>query len=98
MPVHVLLSLEHLFLKRLSNMLKQETIPENGVTNSMIVITVMLTALALLLTLPNIYLDNQIYYESRKLAHLNKIKITLEEEQTIIKNRLEEINVKENLR
>ena len=79
-------------------MLKQETIPENGVTNSMIVITVMLTALALLLTLPNIYLDNQIYYESRKLAHLNKIKITLEEEQTIIKNRLEEINVKENLR
>lgn len=79
-------------------MLKKQTVAENGVTNSMILITVMLTALALLLTLPNIYLDNQIYYESRKLAHLNKIKITLQEEQVIIKNRLEVINVKENLR
>jgi len=79
-------------------MVKKERLPENGVTNSMILITIMLTALVLLLTLPNIYLDNQIYYESRKLAHLNKIKITLEEEQVIIKNRLEEINVQENLR
>ena len=77
---------------------KKETVVENGVTNSMILITVMLTALVLLLTMPNIYLDNQIYKESRKLAHLNKIKIMLEEEQVIIKNRLEEMNVKENLR
>ena len=73
-------------------------VDENGVTNAMILITVMLTALVLLLTLPNIYLDNQIYKESRKLAHLNKIKITLEEEQVIIRNKLEEINVQENLR
>lgn len=79
-------------------MAKIKEIAENGVTNSMILITIMLTALVLLLTLPNIYLDNQIYYESRKLAHLNKIKITLEEEQVIIRNRLEEINVQENLR
>ena len=71
---------------------------ENGVTNSMILITIMLTALVLLLTMPNIYLDNQIYKESRKIAHLNKIKITLEEEQVIIKNRLEKVNVHENLR
>jgi len=71
---------------------------ENGVTNSMILITIMLTVLVLLLTLPNIYLDNQIYYESRKLAHLNKVKIMLEEEQVIIRNRLEEINVQEHLR
>jgi hypothetical protein len=77
---------------------RKKNVAENGVTNSMILITVMLTALVLLLTLPNIYLDNQIYYESRKLAHLNKIKITLEEEQVIIKNRLEEIHVQENLR
>ena len=77
---------------------KKEVSEENGVTNSMILITVMLTALVLLLTLPNIYLDNQIYYESRKLAHLNKVKTILEEEQVIIKNHLEEINVKENLR
>jgi len=76
---------------------KKDTM-ENGVTNSMILISIMLTALVLLLTLPNIYLDNQIYYESRKLAHLNKVKIMLEEEQTIIRNRLEEIHVKEHLR
>jgi len=79
-------------------MKKREEQQENGVTNSMIIITIMLTALVLLLTLPNIYLDNQIYYESRKIAHLNKVKITLEEEQIIIRNRLEEINVQENLR
>jgi len=78
--------------------MKKKEIVENGVTNSMIVITIMLTALVLLLTLPNIYLDNQIYYESRKLAHLNKVKIMLQEEQVIIKNRLEEINVQEHLR
>jgi len=69
---------------------------ENGVTNSMILITIFVSALVLLLTLPNIYLDNHIYYESRELTHLNKIKVTLEEEQAIIKMRLEEINVKEN--
>jgi len=78
--------------------MKKKEIVENGVTNSMIVITVMLTALVLLLTLPNIYLDNHIYYESRKLAHLNRVKIMLQEEQVIIKNRLEEINVQEHLR
>ena len=78
--------------------MKKEEIVENGVTNSMIVISIMLTALVLLLTLPNIYLDNHIYYESRKLAHLNKVKIMLQEEQEIIKNRLEEINVQEHLR
>ena len=98
MPVHVLQNLEHLFLKEMNNMAKKQVVQENGVTNSMILITVMLTALVLLLTLPNIYLDNQIYYESRNLAHLNKVKITLEEEQVIIKNRLEEVNVRENLR
>ena len=79
-------------------MKKREEQTENGVTNSMIVITVMLTALVLLLTLPNIYLDNHIYYESRKIAHLNRVKIMLQEEQVIIKNRLEEINVQEHLR
>ena len=98
MLVHVQQNLEHLFLKRLNNMARKEMVSENGVTNSMILLTVMLTALVLLLTLPNIYLDNQIYKESRKLAHLNKIKITLQEERVIIKNRLEEINVQENLR
>jgi len=70
---------------------------ENGVTTGMILITISLTALVLLLTIPNIYLDNHIYYQSRKLAHLNKIKITLEEEQRLIKNRLELINIRENL-
>ena len=70
---------------------------ENGVTGSMILITFFVTALVLLLTLPNIYLDNQIYYESRNIAHLQRIKVTLEEEHTLIKIKLEEINYKENL-
>ncbi len=70
---------------------------ENGVTGSMILITFFVSALMLLLTLPNIYLDNHIYYESRSIAHLHRIKITLEEEQALIKAKLEEINYKENL-
>lgn len=98
MHVHVQPNLERLFLKGVNSMLKKNVREENGVTGSMILITIMLTALALLLTIPNIYLDNHIYYESRKLAHLHKVKIILEEEQTIIKTRLEEMNVKENFR
>jgi competence protein ComGC len=70
---------------------------ENGVTGSMMLITFFVTALILLLTLPNIYLDNQIYYESRAIAHAQNVKLTLEEEQRIIKTKLEEINYKENL-
>jgi len=77
--------------------MKKEIKEENGVTLWMVVITLFLTALVMLLTLPNIYLDNQIYYESRELNHLNKIKVTLQEEQMIIKNRLEAINARENL-
>ena len=75
----------------------KKTKEENGVTGSMILITFFVTSLALLLTLPNIYLDNQIYYESRNIAHFQRIKMTLEEEQTLIKTKLEEINYKENL-
>ena len=70
---------------------------ENGVTGSMMLITFFITALVLLLTLPNIYLDNQIYYESRNITHSQRIKMTLEEEQKLIKTKLEEINYKENL-
>lgn len=70
---------------------------ENGVTLSMILISFSIIALVLLLTLPNIYLDNHIYYESREIAHYQSVKLTLEEEQTIIKIKLEEINYKENL-
>jgi len=70
---------------------------ENGVTGSMLLITFFVTSLALLLTLPNIYLDNQIYYESRHIAHSQRIKMTLEEEQSLIKTKLEEIHYKENL-
>lgn len=75
-----------------------EEVEENGVTSRMLIITFVLSAIALLLTLPNIYLDNQIYYESKEIAQLHKVKIILEEEQLLIKNRLEEVNVKENLR
>lgn len=70
---------------------------ENGVTGSMILITFFVTALVLLLTLPNIYLDNQIYYKSREIVHLQRIEMTLEEEQSLIKTKLEKIHYKENL-
>ena len=70
---------------------------ENGVTGSMILIIFSVTVLVLLLTLPNIYLDNQIYYESRHIAHAQRVKMTLEEEQALIKIKLEEIHYKENL-
>ncbi len=79
-------------------MSKKEIIVENGVTTSMILVTIMLTALVLLLTIPNIYLDNQIYYESRKIAHLNRVKLMLQEEQVVLNTRLEKMNVEENLR
>ena len=70
---------------------------ENGVTGSMVVITILSTLLVLLLFIPNIYLDNQIYYESRQIARLKSLKITFEEEQALIKNRLEVIDYQENL-
>lgn len=71
---------------------------ENGVTGSMMLVTFFSIALALLLTLPNIYLDNQIYYESREIAQLQSIAKTLREEQGIIQNRLEAIKYEESLR
>ncbi|SFV62546.1 hypothetical protein MNB_SV-14-933 [hydrothermal vent metagenome] len=70
---------------------------ENGVTGSMLLITIFSIALVLLLAIPNIYLDNEIYYESRQISHLQSLKITFQEEQELIKNRLEEIYSKENL-
>jgi len=70
---------------------------ENGVTWSMILIMVFSFALVLLLTLPNIYLDNQIYKESREIAQYQRVVNTLTEEQVIIKNRLEEIRFREDL-
>ena len=70
---------------------------ENGVTLSMVLISFSIITLVLLLTLPNIYLDNHIYYESREIAHYQNVKVTLEEEQNIIKTKLEEINYRENL-
>ncbi|CAA6820410.1 MAG: Unknown protein [uncultured Sulfurovum sp.] len=79
-------------------MVRQKHSKENGISKGMILISIMLSSLVLLLTIPNIYLDNQIYYKSRKLAQLKKVKIMLEEEQAIIKRRLEVINVKENFR
>ncbi len=71
---------------------KKQTIKEeNGVTGSMITIMIFSMSLVLLLTLPNIYLDNKIYKESREIAHYQKIVDTLQEEQSIIKHKLEDI-------
>jgi competence protein ComGC len=70
---------------------------ENGVTLSMVLIMIFSLSLVLLLTLPNIYLDNQIYKESREIARQQRIVETLKEEQVIIKNRLESIRYKEAL-
>jgi len=68
---------------------QKHTNEENGVTGSMIIIMIFSISLVLLLTIPNIYLDNKIYKESREIAHYRKIVDTLQEEQAIIKNRLE---------
>ncbi len=70
---------------------------ENGITGSTLLITIFSIALALLLTIPNIYLDNHIYYLSRDISHLQSLKITFQEEQVLIKNRLEKIYSDENL-
>jgi len=70
---------------------------ENGVTWSMIIITIFSISLVLILTLPNIYLDNQIYYESREIAHYRNIAQTLREEQTIILHKLEAIKYQDNI-
>ena len=70
---------------------------ENGVTGSMIIITIVSFFLVLLLTLPNIYLDNNIYYESREIAHYESIAQTLREEQNIIRHKLEDVKYKENV-
>jgi len=70
---------------------------EKGVTGSMILITLLSIALVLLLTIPNIYLDNEIYYESHEISRLQSLKITFQEEQVLIKNRLDEIHSQENL-
>ncbi|MCK4441928.1 MAG: hypothetical protein KAU90_07960 [Sulfurovaceae bacterium] len=70
---------------------------ENGVTWSMTVITIFFILLILVLTLPNIYLDNHIYYESREIAHYRNIAQTLREEQNIILHKLEAIKYKENI-
>ncbi len=76
---------------------KQVRKEENGVTLSMILIMVFSIFLVLLLTLPNIYLDNQIYKESREIARYQRVVTTLKEEQVIIKNRLEVIRHRESL-
>ncbi len=70
---------------------------ENGVTWSMFIITIFSMSLVLLMTLPNIYLDNQIYYESREIAHYQHIVKTLREEQMIIKRKLEAVKYQENV-
>jgi len=70
---------------------KQKSKEENGVTGSMITIMIFSISLVLILTLPNIYLDNKIYKESREIAHYQKIVDTLQEEQSIIKHKLEDV-------
>jgi preprotein translocase subunit SecG len=70
---------------------------ENGITGSMIIITIIFFLLVLLLTIPNIYLDNNIYYESREIAHYEAIAQTLREEQSIIKHKLEDVKYQESV-
>ena len=82
-------------VKKMRNGLRVKS--ENGVTWSMFIITLFSMFLVLLMTLPNIYLDNQIYYESREIAHYQHIVKTLREEQTIIKRKLEAVKYQENI-
>jgi competence protein ComGC len=77
-------------LRKMRNGLRVKN-EENGVTLSMLVITLFSVSLVLMMTMPNIYLDNQIYYESREIAHHEHIVKTLIEEQRIIKRKLEAV-------
>jgi len=70
---------------------------ENGITGDEILIATFLFLFVLMLVLPNIYLDNNIYYESRKIAHYNHIYQTLLAEQKIIRHKLEEVKFQENV-
>jgi competence protein ComGC len=70
---------------------------ENGVTLSMIIITIFFISLVSLLALPKIYLHNQIYYESREIANYRNVAQTLREEHSIILHKLEAIKFKENI-
>jgi hypothetical protein len=72
-------------------------IRENGVTTTMIIITTIFFLLVMFLTIPNIYLDNNIYYESREIAHYENIAKMLREEHIIIRHRLEEVKYQENV-
>jgi len=81
----------------MSTRIRKRAREENGITMSMMLISVIFMILILLLTLPNIYLDNQIYYESREIAHYQNIAQTLREEQTIIKYKLKDIKYRENV-
>jgi competence protein ComGC len=76
--------------------MKKKVNNENGVTWSMVLMMFFSMSLVMLLTLPNIYLDNQIYYESREIAHYQNIVKTLREEQRIIKINLEAVKYQEN--
>jgi len=82
-------------VKKMRNGLRIKS--ENGVTWSMFIITLFSVSLVLLITIPNIYLDNQIYYESREIAHYEHIVKTLREEHTIIKRKLESVKYQENV-
>ncbi len=70
---------------------------ENGVTLSMLLITIFASILVLILTIPNIYLDNNIYYESREIAHYESIAQTLRAEQSIIRHKLEKLKYQESV-
>lgn len=82
-------------VKKMRNGLRVSS--ENGVTWGMMVMTLFFVSLVLLMTLPNIYLDNQIYYESRDIAHYQHVVKTLREEHTIIKRKLEIVTYQENV-
>ena len=80
--------------KSTEKLYRRERKKENGVTLGMFLMSFSIIALVLLLTIPNIFLDNNIYYESREIAHYKSVQQTLQEEQRILINKLEEIKYK----
>jgi len=62
---------------------------ESGITNRGVVRILLFVAFVLLLTLPNIYLDNEIYHKSREITKYEAMLSALRNEQEDIKQKLE---------
>ena len=67
---------------------------EHGITFGALTITLIAMAIFLAMALIKIYLNNQIYYESRRIHSLEQEVAALKEEKTLLKMRVEKLQYK----